>query len=109
MNNIMYVDDSTFEAEVMNSKLPVLVDFTAEWCEPCKRQSPVLETLAFEKINVLKVVKVDIDESPGITSKFGVRSVPSMLLIKDGQKVDIKIGLTSLANLASFVSQKLGI
>jgi thioredoxin 1 len=109
MSDIIYVDDSSFEAEVMNSKLPVLIDFTAEWCGPCKKQAPILEALSANKANVLKIVKVDIDESPSITSKFGVRSVPSMLLIKDGQKVDLKVGLTSLADLTYFVSQKLGI
>lgn len=108
MSDLLYVDDSNFEEEVLNSKVPVLVDFSATWCGPCQRQLPVLQLFAEAHIDKIKVVKVDIDESPHISSKFGIRSVPSLLLFNAGQKVDMKVGLTSLADLNVFISEKIG-
>lgn len=107
MSELEYVDDSTFEAEVINSVLPVLVDFSANWCGPCQKQLPILEKFASSNLETLKIVKVDIDESPQIASSFGIRSVPSMILFKNGKKLDIKVGLTSLQELEKFVFQKL--
>jgi thioredoxin 1 len=108
MSDFLCVDDSNFESEVINSKVPVLVDFSAVWCGPCQRQLPVLEKFAAAKADSLKIVKVDIDESPGIASRFGIRSVPTLLLFNQGQKVDMKVGLTSLADLDRFVLAKTG-
>lgn len=109
MSDVIYVDDANFEAEVLNSKVPVLVDFGAAWCGPCQRQLPVLEKFATDNSPKLKVVKVDIDESPQISAKFGIRSVPSLLLFNQGQKVDMKVGLTSKADLDRFILEKIGV
>lgn len=105
MSDVVYVDDNNFEVEVLQSKVPVLVDFSAVWCGPCQRQLPIIEKFATENLNQVKVCKVDIDESPGITAKFGIRSVPSLLLFKQGQKVDMKVGLTTSAMLSSFLNK----
>lgn len=107
MSNILNVDDSNFDVEVLNSNLPVLVEFGAAWCGPCQRQLPVLEKLAEEYSNKLKVVKLDIDDSPTVTSKYGIRSVPTLVLFKDGVKLEIKVGLTSQAILKQLLSDKL--
>jgi thioredoxin 1 len=109
MSDVIYVDDASFEAEVLNSKIPVLVDFGAAWCGPCQRQLPVLEKFATDNSPKLKVVKVDIDESPQTSAKFGIRSVPSLLLFNQGQKVDMKVGLTSKADLDRFILEKIGV
>lgn len=107
MSDFLQVDESNFESEVLQSKIPVLVDFGATWCMPCVRQIPVLEKLALAKSG-LKIVKIDIDDSPGIASKFGIRSVPSLLLFNNGQKIDMKVGLSSLSDLEKFVTDKIG-
>ena len=108
MSDLPYVDDSNFETEVLKSSVPVLVDFSATWCGPCQRQLPILQKFADANANTIKVVKVDIDEAPEITSKLGIRGVPSMVLFNQGQKVDMKVGLTSLADLNNFVTTKVG-
>lgn len=107
MGDVIKVDDQNFEAEVLASAVPVLVDFGAEWCGPCARQLPILEKFATENKGKVKVVTVDIEEALDITSKFGIKSVPSMLLFVGGKKVDGKVGLTALADLNSFVLTKL--
>lgn len=108
MSDLPYVDDSNFETEVLKSSVPVLVDFSATWCGPCQRQLPILQKFADANLDKIKVVKVDIDEAPEITSKLGIRGVPSMVLFNQGQKVDMKVGLTSLADLNNFVTTKVG-
>lgn len=108
MSDLPYVDDSNFETEVLKSSVPVLVDFSATWCGPCQRQLPILQKFADANLDKIKVVKVDIDEAPEITSKLGIRGVPSMVLFNQGQKVDMKVGLTSLADLSNFVTTKVG-
>lgn len=108
MSNVVHVDDNNFETEVLQSKEPVLVDFGAVWCGPCQRQLPIIEKFA-EVTNLVKVVKVDVDEAPEAASKYGVRSVPTLALFKDGVKVDIKVGLTNLTALETFVREKLGV
>lgn len=107
MGDVIIVDDKNFEAEVLASTLPVLVDFGAEWCGPCARQLPILEKFASENKGKVKVVKVDIEEALSVTSKFGIKSVPSMLLFVNGKKVDSRVGLTVLAELNNFVLTKL--
>jgi thioredoxin 1 len=108
MSDVIVVDDNNFESEVLQSKLPVLVDFGAEWCGPCKRQLPIVEKYAIDNVNRVKVCKVDVDDAPSIIAKFGIRSVPTLLLFNKGEKVDTKIGLTSIAALDSFVMSKVG-
>ena len=86
-----HVSDATFGEEVLSSKEPVLVDFWAEWCGPCRAISPVLEELSTELAGKVKIVKLNIDENPDTTVKYGVRSIPTMILFKGGEAADMKI------------------
>jgi thioredoxin 1 len=79
------VSDSTFDQEVLKSSKPVLVDFFAEWCGPCKAMAPALDQVAEEMSSKLKVVKLDVDQNPTITNKYGIRAMPTLILFKDGQ------------------------
>lgn len=79
------VSDSTFEQEVLQSSEPVLVDFFAEWCGPCKAMAPALDQVALEMKGKVKVVKLDVDANPGVTGKYGIRAMPTLILFKDGQ------------------------
>jgi thioredoxin 1 len=100
-----HVSDATFGEEVLNAKEPVLVDFWAEWCGPCRAISPVLEELSTELAGKVKIVKLNIDENPSTTVKYGVRSIPTMILFKDGEAADMKIGAgTPKAGLAKWLS-----
>lgn len=87
--------DANFEAEVLESDMPVLVDFSAEWCGPCKQLSPIIDGLAEEYNGRVKVGKVDIDQSQETASRFGIMSVPTVLLFKGGEKIDSVVGLNS--------------
>jgi thioredoxin 1 len=109
MSDVVYVDDNNFETEVLQSRVPVLVDFSAVWCGPCQRQLPILEKYATDNKKKVKVCKVDVDEAPAIAAKYGIKSVPSMLLFFMGNKVDSKVGLTSLSTLQNFVLEKCGV
>lgn len=86
------VSDATFAEEVLNSKEPVLVDFWAEWCGPCKAIAPVLEELSTELAGKVKIVKLDVDANPSAAAQYGVRSIPTMILFKGGEAADIKVG-----------------
>jgi thioredoxin 1 len=104
MSELQYVDDSNFEAEVLNSDVPVLVTFSAAWCGPCQRQTPILQQFADVNLDKIKVVKIDVDDAPETTSKLNIKGVPSLVLFNKGQKLDIKSGLTSLNGLITFVT-----
>ena len=86
------VNDTNFDAEVLGSSEPVLVDFWAEWCPPCKAMDPVLDDLSRELAGRVKIVKLDVDANPGITARFNVRSMPTLIVFKDGEPVDYKVG-----------------
>ncbi len=86
------VSDNTFETEVLKSDQPVVVDFWAEWCGPCKAMSPVVDELATEMDGKLKVVKINIDESPNAPTKYGVRGIPTFMVFKGGQVVGTRVG-----------------
>jgi thioredoxin 1 len=85
------INDSDFEKEVLKSDKPVLIDFWAEWCGPCKMLTPVLNQLS-EELDNIKIVKMNIDENPEVASILGVRSIPTMMIFKDGQQVAVKVG-----------------
>jgi thioredoxin 1 len=86
------VNDTNFDAEVLGATEPVLVDFWAEWCPPCKAMDPVLDDLSRELAGKVKIVKLDVDANPGITARFNVRSMPTLIVFKDGEPVDYKVG-----------------
>ena len=90
--NIKLVTTANFEAEVLKSETPVLVDFWAGWCMPCKMVAPIIEQLADQYVGKLKVAKLDVDENPEIASKYGIMSIPSVFLFKGGAKIDQMVG-----------------
>lgn len=102
--HITVVTDATFEQEVLKSSAPVLVDFWAEWCGPCRMIAPILEQVAQEHAGKLKVVKLNVDENPGTPGKFAIRGIPTLILFKDGQVAATQVGAVAKAQLAAFVN-----
>jgi len=86
------ITDSNFDEEIKNSQIPILVDFWAEWCGPCKQIGPILEDIGEAKKDKLKILKLNVDENPQTPQKFGVRGIPTLMLFKDGKLVDTKVG-----------------
>ena len=99
--------DATFDAEVKNSDLPVVVDFWAEWCGPCKQIGPSLEEISAEMEGRIKVVKVDVDSNPGAAAALGVRGIPAVFLFKDGEVVSNKTGAAPKAALQSWINDSI--
>ena len=98
------VDTSNFQDEVLNSVEPVIVDFWAEWCGPCKMIAPSLEEISVEMAGKVKVAKVNIDENPEIAAQYGVRSIPTLAMFKAGEVADIKVGAAPKTALTSWIS-----
>ena len=103
-DQIVHVTDATFDEEVLNSDLPVLVDFWAEWCGPCKMIAPVLDEIAGEYAGKLKIAKVDVDANPDIPPKFGIRGIPTLIVFKGGNAEATKVGALSKSQLEEFVN-----
>ena len=101
------INDSSFKSEVTDSQMPVLVDFWAPWCGPCRMVAPVLEELAKEYEGKVKVVKLNIDENQGTATEYGVRSIPTLILFKDGKECERMIGVQSKDNLKQMIDKVL--
>ena len=104
-DNVIHVGDADFEAEVLKSSEPVLVDFWAEWCGPCKMISPIVDELARNYAGKVKVVKINIDHNPNVPRQYAVRGIPTLMMFKDGQVAGTQVGAVGKAQLAQFVDK----
>ena len=106
-DNIVHVTDSNFEDEVVNTEGPVLVDYWADWCGPCKMIAPILDEVAQEYEGKLKIAKLNIDENPGTPPKYGIRGIPTLMLFKGGNVEATKVGAVSKSQLTAFIDSNL--
>ena len=104
---IIHVTDDSFEQEVLKSSSPVLVDYWADWCGPCKMIAPVLDEIAEEYDGKLRVAKLNIDENPGTPPRYGIRGIPTLMLFKDGEVEATKVGAVSKSQLTAFIDSNL--
>ena len=100
---VQSIDEKNFESEVINSELPVLIDFWAVWCGPCKEIAPILDEINNEINNKIKIVKINIDENPNIPSKYGVQSIPTLIILKKGEVVATKVGSSLKSDILSWI------
>jgi thioredoxin 1 len=106
-DRIVYLSDASFEEEVLKAQGPVLVDYWAEWCGPCKMIAPILDEIAAEYAGKLKVTKLNIDENPATPPKFGIRGIPTLMLFVNGEVKATKVGALSKSQLAAFLDTNL--
>ena len=106
-DKIVYVTDATFEDEVLKADEPVLVDYWADWCGPCKMIAPILDEIADEYSGKIKVAKLNIDENPGTPPKFGIRGIPTLMLFKSGNVEATKVGAVSKSQLTAIIDSNL--
>lgn len=107
MSATAQVTDSTFKDEVLESDVPVLVDFWAPWCGPCRMVAPVVEEIADQFEGQIKVLKLNTDENPNIASQYGIRSIPTLMIFKGGQRVDMVVGAVPKTTLANTLEKYL--
>ena len=105
--NIVHVSDDTFEDDVLKSTQPVLIDYWAEWCGPCKMIAPVLEEIAAEYSGKIKIAKLNIDDNPATPPKYGIRGIPTLMLFKNGNVEATKVGAVSKSQLTAFLDGNL--
>ena len=106
-DHIVYTSDANFETDVLKSSVPVLVDYWAEWCGPCKMIAPILDEIAGDYQGKLKIAKVNVDENQQVTQKYGIRSIPTLMMFKDGNVQAQKVGAMSKSQLAAFIETNL--
>ena len=104
---VIIVNDSNFDSEVLKSSVPVLVDFTATWCQPCRAIAPLIDQIAGEYQGRAKVAKLDVDESPATATKYAIRGVPTLLLIKGGQVIDQQVGAAPKSKIFALLERAL--
>lgn len=107
MSTAAQVTDSSFKQEVLDSDVPVLVDFWAPWCGPCRMVAPVVDEISEQYKGQIKVVKVNTDENPQVASQYGIRSIPTLMIFKGGQRVDMVVGAVPKSTLASTLEKYL--
>ena len=105
--SIQHISDDSFEQEVLQSDLPVLVDYWAEWCGPCKMIAPILDEVARDYGDKIRVVKVNVDENQSVPAKYGIRGIPTLMLFRNGAVVDTKVGALSKSQLTLFLDSHL--
>lgn len=106
-DNITHITDSSFEQEVLQSDVPVLVDYWAEWCGPCKMIAPILDEIAADYQGKLKITKLNIDDNPATPPKFGIRGIPTLMIFKGGDVQSTKVGALSKSQLTAFIDQSI--
>jgi thioredoxin 1 len=107
MSEVLHINDADFETTVVQSDIPVLVDFWAPWCGPCKMIAPILDEIAPEFAGKAKIVKINVDDNQLVAGQFGIRSIPTLLLFKNGQLVATQVGALPKNQLAAFINQHL--
>lgn len=105
MSNVIHADEGTFEQAVLQSDVPVLVDFWAAWCGPCKAIAPVLDELSSEYEGKARIVKIDVDSNPNLAAQYGIRSIPSLFVFKNGEKVDNVVGAQPKSQLSALLNK----
>ena len=107
MANVQEMTEATFDADVLKSEVPVLVDFWAAWCGPCRMLAPIVEAVAAKYEGKIKVVKVNVDEAPGLATQFGIRSIPTIILFKGGEAAERTVGVQTEDALSTMIDKTL--